>query len=554
MKYLSYLLGLFLLFSPALARAEGGWEILSFDAVLEVKQDGLLEVTETILTDFHTSKHGIYRDIPMKYRNNLNQHISIGLDIESVTDETGSPLTYVLEREGVYRRIKIGDADTYIDGRHTYVIHYRVNRALRYFDDHDELYWNVTGNGWEVPIQHSSATVVLPFTPDDATKTMCYTGPTGSTRQDCLAGFVENKVVFRSNDMMTAAVSWPKGLVAQPTMWQRIHWFLRDNYGFLLPFIAAAVGYSIWSRRGRDPKGQGIVRQYAAPDKTTPSEMAYLVRQYFKPDDISAEIVSLARKGYIKITEMKTDGWIKDSYDYEMEQIKAADGLASHEKIILEQFFNRGVGDKQRISTLPKTFYTKVQKMKDAVWSSVQARAYFSQKPDTAWIIWCGAALAVGIPLYGVALLSQFRFDVVVGAILAEIVLIAFALFMPKRTEKGVDAYQYAQGFKQYIDAAETDRVKWEETQNLFFEILPYAMVFGIADKWAKAFEGKLNQQPSWYVGAPGHAFSPMHFNSRMNAFSAATVSHASPPSSNASGFSGGSSGGGGGGGGGGSW
>ncbi len=539
---------------PTFAQSGYDWDITSFHADIMVASDSSVDVKETIDVDFHVYKHGIYRDIPVKYRNDYNQDVTIGLDVLGVLDENGVPVDYELSRQGAYQRLKIGDADRTITGEHTYVIEYKVNRAVRFFNDHDELYWNVTGNEWEVPITKSSAAVYLPFAANDEVKTICYTGETGSKAQDCTGSVQSNEALFAANDFLTIAVSWPKGLVTEPAFLTKVGWFLGDNFGVFLPFIALALGYWVWSKRGRDPLGRGIVRQYEAPDKLSPAEVSYLVRQYFKPDDISAEIVSLANKGFIKIREIKKDGWIKNSYDYELELVKDLSEASLPQRTVLDAFFNEGGRNKRLISSLPSSFYKEVEKIKGSVWASMERHKYFVEKPEYSRIMGLVGVFAAIVPLYLLAAAFAMRIDMVVGGIISFAILFAFAWQMPKRTEAGVAAYQYALGFKEYIAAAETDRVKWEETQNLFFEMLPYAMAFGIADKWAKAFEGKLNQQPDWYSSSSGHAFSPVYFSHSMNSFSTATTSHSSPPSSNSSGFSGGSSGGGGGGGGGGSW
>ncbi len=534
--------------------AQGAWEITSFHADIDVQREGGMRVKETIVTYFHTQKHGIYRDIPVKYRNSVNQHISIGLEVLGVTDENGQSYQYEVLRDGAYRRIKIGDPDAYVSGQKTYVIEYIASRGLRYFDDHDELYWNITGNEWEVGIPEATATVRLPFEAEGVVKTVCYTGSTGSTAQDCTSRVEGNEIHFTANDFLTVAVSWPKGFVTEPSGWTKASWILSDNFGFLFPLVALVVGYALWSSRGRDPKGRGVVRQYDAPDKLSPAEMGYLVHQSFRHDHVSAEIVSLAEAGFLKITEIKKDGWLTDSFDYELHLVKDAVSAKPHQHVLLDALFAHAIDKKIKISDLPKDFYKEVEKIKAAVWKSVQDRQYFVGKPGHVAGAWIAAAIGAGILLFIVAAVSGMRLDLLVGGIIAEAILLIFAVLMPKRTQAGVAAYQHALGFKQYIAAAETERVKWQEKQNLFFEVLPFAMVFGLADKWAKAFEGKLQQPPEWYSGSKAQAFSAAHFSRSMSGFSAATMSHAMPPSSSSSGFSGGSSGGGGGGGGGGSW
>lgn len=553
MKRLLFVLSALFVFMPFETFAQGAWEIKSFHADIHVAENGSMRVKETIDVNFFTSKHGIYRDIPVKYRNQLNQHISLGLDVVEVSDDEGHAHMYEVIRDGAYRRIKIGDPNAYVEGPVTYVIEYNVERGLRYFDDHDELYWNITGTQWEVPIQRATASVYLPFESIDGLETICYTGPLGSTEQNCETVVESGVVRFSADDFLTAAISWPKGLVDEPSAMKKAGWFLGDNFGFLLPVFALAAGYVVWAGRGRDPRGRGIVRQYDAPDKLSPAEMGYLVYQSFRNDFIAAEIISLAEQGFLTIAETEKKGWFSQA-DYEISLMKHSSEAEGHRRVLLEALEREADGGKLKISDLPQDFYKEVEKVKAAVWNAVEARQYFAGKPGTVVGVWVAAAIGIGVVLFVLAALFAFRFDLLVGAILSSAVLIVFAVLMSKRTEAGVAAYQHALGFKQYIAAAETERVKWQEKENLFFDVLPYAMVFGIADKWAKAFEGKLQQPPQWYSGTSVHAFSPVHFSNSLSGFSTATVSHSSPPSSSSSGFSGGSSGGGGGGGGGGSW
>jgi uncharacterized membrane protein len=127
-----------------------------------------------------------------------------------------------------------------------------------------------------------------------------------------------------------------------------------------------------------------------------------------------------------------------------------------------------------------------------------------------------------------------------------------------------------ALGFKQYLETAEADQIKWEEGQDIFSRYLPYAIAYGCADRWAKIFadlaaRGVPITQPTWYIG-PGYgygygaAWGAGGFDSIISTLdgfssSAATaMTAATAGSSGGSGFSGGGFGGGGGGGGGGSW
>src|SRR5207245_551508 len=106
--------------------------------------------------------HGIFRDIPVLYEWDQRQNRVYDLGVDSVTDVSGRSWSYKVLDNGVYKEIKIGDPNQTLSGRQSYVIAYTVKGALNGFSDHDELYWNVTGNQWAVPIKEASATVTVP--------------------------------------------------------------------------------------------------------------------------------------------------------------------------------------------------------------------------------------------------------------------------------------------------------------------------------------------------------------------------------------------------------
>lgn len=532
------------------------WSIDKFDADITVNTDRTILVKETINVTFDIEKHGIYRDIPVSYRGALGNAYKTKLEVISATDKAGDSWQYQTSREGAYLRIKIGDPDVTITGPQTYVITYLVHDVLGFFKDHDELYWNVTGDQWEVPIIDAHATVHTPFVTGTALQTACYTGAAGSVEQNCNITPISTSVRFNALDFLTIVVGWPKGLIAAPTITEKVSKFLTENSGYLLPLLAFVLMYRRWQKKGKDPAGRAVIPvEYDAPDKLTPLEVGYLVHQKFDKDYISAELVYLASKGYLTIREIKKDGLISDSFDYELTPKKewvSDAALPPHDQTILNGIFSTG-RTPVLISSLQQKFYkTQAIVAKDVRNRIVDEKGYFVDDPVMAANKYRG--LAIG--LFVLAFFLPFPISYRIGIMLSGVVVFMFAFIMPQRTSKGVQAWQESLGFKQYLEMAEKDRVKWEEKENLFFQFLPYAMLFGVADKWAKAFEGIYQQPPEWYQGSSG-VFSPLNFTHSMSSFSSysnSSLSSTPPSHSSSSGFSGGFSGGGGGGGGGGSW
>ena len=118
-----------------------GWQMDAFDSEIEIREDATLFIKETISTTFNPDfgKHGIFREIPVRYKDDLNNNVNINLQVQSIT-QNGEPIPYKISQSGPYKRIRIGDPDVTISGEKIYEITYTVSRAMLYFDDYDELY------------------------------------------------------------------------------------------------------------------------------------------------------------------------------------------------------------------------------------------------------------------------------------------------------------------------------------------------------------------------------------------------------------------------------
>ena len=270
---------------PLLVRAQFSQEeIVSWQSRLNIKADSSLIVSEEIVYDFgENRRHGIYRDIPVKYQTNRGRR-SVDLVVLAVKRD-GTPEPYLVRRQGNNIRIRIGDADHTITGQHTYGLTYQVRRALNYFDNYDELYWNVTGDKWSVPIKQAQAEIILPAAVKQADLQLaCYQGRFGSQdrcvikqRPDGVI-LAETRGMLRPGEGITIAVGFPKGLVAEPSLLERLWWMVKDDLVLFLPVIVLLVMFYLWYRYGRDPRGRGtIIAEYEPPAGLTPILVGSLV-------------------------------------------------------------------------------------------------------------------------------------------------------------------------------------------------------------------------------------------------------------------------------------
>lgn len=291
--------------------------ILSFDSRIEVAADGGMDVTETIRVraEGRNIRHGIYRDFPTDYRDRFGKAVRVAFEPRALTRD-GAVEDFQTETRSNGVRVYFGaKATTLAPGEYTYTFDYRTNRQLGFFADHDELYWNATGNGWDFPIDEASATVALPG--DVGPRELAveaYVGRQGAKDRDYVArADAPSHAVFRTTralaprEGLTIVVGFPKGVVAEPTAAERQRWFLHDNASGLVLGVGALALLAFylvqWWRVGRDPKAGTIIPLYEPPDGSAPGALRYVERMGFDDRCIAADIVDLAVRGHLRIVQ-----------------------------------------------------------------------------------------------------------------------------------------------------------------------------------------------------------------------------------------------------------
>ncbi|MDQ7788164.1 MAG: DUF2207 domain-containing protein [Thermodesulfovibrionales bacterium] len=291
--------------------------ILSFHSDITVHQDAFVTIQEaiTVQSEGEKIKRGIYRDFPTRYRDNLGNRYTVGFTVVKVLRD-GNPEPFHIQDVSNGKRVYIGDENVFIPhGEHTYTILYKTNRQVGFFHDHDELYWNVTGNGWEFPIEEASASLRLPGNAGAHITDMDgYTGPQGSKGKD-FTMFLDPEGVthFSSSKVLgpleglTISVSWEKGFIAEPDALTKAGYFVSDNTVLLLVIFGLAViviyYLMVWSRFGRDPASGVIVTRYSPPDTMSPAVMGFITRMGYDDTVFTSAIIHMAVKGRIKIIE-----------------------------------------------------------------------------------------------------------------------------------------------------------------------------------------------------------------------------------------------------------
>ncbi|MFA6321986.1 MAG: DUF2207 domain-containing protein [Candidatus Buchananbacteria bacterium] len=567
-----------LIAGPALAQEK----IDNYSVQIKINQDASLDIQENISYNFgDQERHGIYRDIPISYRNSFG-NFNLKISAISVVNEAGQAYNFTINNKGSDKSIKIGDADKLVSGIKTYIIKYKINRAINYFDDHDEIYWNAIGGQWQIPIDQAKVDVIFDSNFDkNLLQTKCYFGVSNSQTPCDVAGISDDKnpgayfsqTKINPGDYLTIVVGFPKNIVSQPSWQQNFIEAIQDNIILFLPIGVFIIVFIVWYKKGRDPKGRGtIITQFDVPDNLTPAEVGLIVDGRLSNFDISSEIIYLATQDYIKIHQIpdksildkfsKTDNYILEKIDKPENFNNEFDGkiLSSlfSASYLKEHEIDGQIVKGTKLSSFKEEFAKDLKEIKKTIFAAVTEKGYFASNPNTTRGVYVG--LGVVVIFFSFVFGGAFGVSSVISLGLCGIIILLFGIIMPKMTQKGVLTKEYILGLKNYLNVAEKDRLNFhnapEKKPETFEKLLPFAMALNVEKQWAKQFEDIYKQNPDWYVNSTNQTFNAIIFSNNLRAFSTATNSMFQSTSQAASGGSGFSGGGGGGfgGGGGGSW
>ena len=290
--------------------------ILTFRSDIVVHEDGALSVTEeiTVQATGNEIKRGIVREFPTSYEDDYGFRTKIDFEIISI-ERDGRPEPFHTEQVSNGIKIYIGDRDVFLEpGEYSYRIAYETGRQLGFFEDYDELYWNVTGNGWSFAIEQAEARIELPRGAPQFDQSG-YTGYQGSTEANYAFSREGGRYVFRTTKPLepwqglTVALSWAKGYVQEPTARDRLDYMLSDYSGTIAAavcFLVVLIYFGIvWFLVGRDPRKGTIIPRFEPPAGLSPAGIRYIRRMGFDKKVFSAALISLAVKGSLVIEEEK---------------------------------------------------------------------------------------------------------------------------------------------------------------------------------------------------------------------------------------------------------
>lgn len=536
---------------------------------LEVTPNATLNVREVITFVFRGGHQGIYRTIPVRYERRGLEFV-LRVDDIHVFDENVVPLRSEVSRQGRAIRVKAWVPEA-VNATRTVIITYRVRRALIDVDGHQELYWNVTGSEWDVPIREAEAVVSSPSSISlDEIRSIAFTGARGASGADYTEDRADTFLTFRATrplgprEGLTIAVGWPPGAIRGPSVARQALWWLGDNWPLALPFLTLAGAFTFWRLYGRDPGGALTIKpEYGPPEGMMPAAGGALATERAEPRDVVATMVDLAVRGYVRIEEIESGIGDSDFMFHRLKAISGDPGLKSAELYLLSRFFGSDWGlTARRLSEVKRDYDNVFPPMRDEIYRTMVREGLFPSSPERVRAVWLVSGIAVvlvaAIVLSGaVGSLGPSPVPLALGLGLSGLIVLAFSPLMPRKTWRGAQALARVKGFREFLERTSKDELR-RLPPDTMHRWLAWAIALGVSERWIHGFEGLPVSEPTWYSGRGG--FNLDSFDRSLARFSSDTEQailtsrRGGDSLSGGGGFSGGSSGRGMGGGGGGTF
>ena len=594
------------------ARSSGyKYDIEAYDVNIQVGKDNVLHITESIKTYFNVSQHGIYREIPVvNHVKRLDgSKDTIMASVENISANVKTQISY----SNSNCVIRLGDEDRTVTGMVSYEISYDYAMSGDSMPDKDELYFNIIGTQWETMISNITFTIEMPETFEEEKLGFSRGREGSTNTQDIYYTIDDNTIMgmvdakLGEYEGLTVRLELPEGYFTP-----RRQSSAKTICSFLIPIGCLIIAALMWYMVGRDDEVVEVV-EFTAPENRNSAEAAFALNGKVENRDIVSLLIYLANKGYLTIEELPDNGLFgSNKGNFRLHKVKDYDGYIEEERIFMEGLFSyRQTVDKDDLKNKFYKTIGKIQRMmnsRENKWYLFEKNSI-----NKGWILIlmdiasCAAVICPPfMELHGGRLSSDMLTTMIFPAvgfsvmlrgllwgqkIFEKIILLIWGLgfggipfammvwpilqmktvymasfivgvlciagifffmkYMSKRTKYGNEILGRVRGFKNFLEVAEKDKLEAlvEKNPNYFFDILPYAYVFGISDKWMKKFEAIAMEPPTWYAGY-GHQMFSMHaFEGFMNStMTSASSSMTSSPSSSGGGSSGGGSGGGGGG------
>jgi uncharacterized protein (TIGR04222 family) len=500
-----------LLLVPSAAAQAKEWSIESIDATMAVQENGDAVVDETVTFQFVGNYHFVSRVIPTADMDGMS-------DIQ-VFDAAGNALpqgdttgTWSVGNEGDSKVITVNFDLTDTTG--TWTFHYRAAGVTFFFDEGDEVRWNLFDADTPVAIGRVRATVQLPGSVESSAMTQAVqSGPSVdiSVTSPAASTMVYEATDIPANTQFWIVTGFPKDVVEFTWTARRVAAAVIPRVGFVLPLATFLVMLVLWIRRGRDDPAHKYAKYVSEPPSDlSPGLVGALIDERVDVKEVIATIVDLARRGYLEITDTK-EGGVFAKAESLFTRTKSLDDLKGFEGQVAAALFGPGNPDQVTTQQLRNKFYAHVEPIADAICCEAVQAGLLADNPKKVRARWFGYGFGLAV-LLGVITFAMAKTEVpgwawfLVGSIPSVIIVWAFSPFMPRRTARGAQEQKKWEAFKNYLE----DLTRFHDvgaSQEIFERYLPYAVAFGVEKEWVRRFEGMPVPPPTWYhpVFIPGY-------------------------------------------------
>lgn len=537
------------------------YSIENFEVEIQADEYGKMTILETISVDFFVEKRGIYRDIPTLFKLNGESYkikisqVQVSGFQQKVTDTRGKT------------NIRIGDPDIFLTGKQVYEISYVVEGAIIEYETGQEIYWNLTGNEWDVPIKKSTFKIVLPIDISlESSRMKVYTGIMGSksssanifqTNDRTIEG--SSSSVISPGEGITVALNLPIGYfqnlkslenksINYLTPAKNKPWFM------LFPLGVLGLIIGIWRRiKNKNISNEEIPFQYYPPNGLTSAHVGAFIDHSVQTRDVVSLIPYWATEGHLHIKGLE------DGDKMLIKQRSLPDDYPEYEKEFFNSIFI--LSDNMKFSDAKFMFGDKYNFVRRSLTKEIEAAGYYDESycywfKTFRWALICFIVLGLG----AIAIWMFHSLIVGIGLIVVSIILLCLYLFTAPLSEYGREVHRHLKGLESFLKSDNGEKVTeiLKTDPDYFGKILPFAVALGLDKQWIANFQERHEFAPIWYIGHSVHsrpAFSEFSTNFEVKEITQAFTTSPIPESTSSSSSGGGGfSGGGFGGGGGGSW
>jgi uncharacterized membrane protein YgcG len=542
------------------AFANDDFVIRSFDIEIEVLDDGSFKIQEKINVFFHEERRGIFRDIPIRYRINGKR---TKIEIENVTVEDAK---FRARREGSSLNIRIGNPKIYVKGAKEYVISYSVNNPLIWHDDFLEFYWNLIGDGWEVPIESVSFEVQFPEDVNLQKESInVFSGTYGAVNNEIEWDVRGRSIIGNStktlkpSEAITLATQLSKNDFSIPEplpsdFSSRFNRLIKRDKLFALPLVLLCFLLSWFKQRGRR-KNEETPLQFYPPENFTAAEVGYFYDHRLHDRDLMALIPKWGNEGLISMEVLAGDSKEPKIYFHKLGELDA--GVPTYEKSFFNGLFESG--NVVFLEDLKGSFHKVFSKSKSE-FSMLNAieNLYDQESKATFHNSWYHLIWAA---LIGLGIFCMIKTYFLTGIGLFALALVGFiiTLLRPRLSDRGFMIHNHLKGLKVFLENPDDTELMQviRENPDYLNQIFPYVVAFGLDRSWEERIKNMRQSDPEWYYGSgiDNSAKQNIGFSDGFNLRSITSAFAEAPASTGSNGTGGGGfSGGGMGGGGGGSW